>query len=186
MSVHTGSVMPSRRRAHQAAAARTVRVSRSRLPVLASWLNASASSRTSFLCAALPGPGEMTGAAGATQPSADGGRRAAKFSGNPPVSQACGLAGQRGADHLGGVRPAWLQRGRQQDLGGSAPAATHPPGPLVDRVRPEATNASAVAVSPPCQGAAASAVGAAHLPVGQGLLGRLGGADDDHRAVQQT
>jgi hypothetical protein len=29
-------------------------------------------------------------------------------------------------------------------------------------------------------------VGAAHLPVGQGLLGRLGGADDDHRAVQRT
>jgi len=34
---------------------------------------------------------------------------------------------------------------------------------------------SATAVSPPCEGAAAPAVGAAHRPVGQGFLGRLGG-----------
>jgi hypothetical protein len=75
-----------------------------------------------FLRAALPEPGEMTSAAGAAQPTADGGRRAAQRGGDPPISHACGLASQCGADHLGGVRPAWLQRGGQQDLSGSAPA----------------------------------------------------------------
>ena len=186
MSVHTGSAMPSRRRAHQAAAARTVKVSRSRLPVLASCVERLCVEPDQLLRAALPEPVEMTGVAGATQPAADGGRRAAQRGGDPPVSQAFSLAGQCGADHLGGVRPTWLQRGRQQDLGGSAAAATHPPGPHVDRVGPEATHASAAAVSPPLQGVAASAAGAAHPPFGQGLLGRLGGADDDHRAIRRT
>jgi hypothetical protein len=58
------------------------------------------------------------------------------------VSQACGLAGQCGADHLGGVRPAWLQRGGQQDLGGSASAATHPPGPAQSEVYSPRTSAT--------------------------------------------
>jgi hypothetical protein len=139
-----------------------------------------------FLRAALPEPGEMTSAAGAAQPTADGGRRAAQRGGDPPISHACGLASQCGADHVGGVRPAWLQRGGQQDLSGSAPAAAHPPGPHVDRVRPKATNASAAAVPPPRERATASVAGAAHPSVGQGLLGRLGGADDDHRALQRA
>jgi hypothetical protein len=59
-------------------------------------------------------------------------------------------------------------------------------GPHVDRVRCQATDASVPAVSPPLQGVAASAARAAQTSLGQGLLGRLGGTDDDHRAIGRT
>ena len=64
-----------------------------------------------FLCATLPEPGEMTAASGAMQPTAHGGRRAAQRGGDPPVSYACGLVSECGADNLGRVRSAWLERG---------------------------------------------------------------------------
>jgi hypothetical protein len=75
---------------------------------------------------------------------------------------------------------------RQQDLGGSAAAAARPPGPHVDRLGPQAADVSAPAVSPALEGVATSAARAAHRPVGQVLLGRLAGADDDRRAVRAT
>jgi hypothetical protein len=55
--------------------------------------------------------------------------------------------------------------------------------PHVDHLGPKPTDASAAGVAPPRDGATASAASTAH-PVGQDLLARLGGAGDDHRALQ--
>lgn len=99
---------------------------------------------------------------------------------------ACGFVGQCGADHLGGVGPARLQRGWQQHLGGFASAAASSPGPHVNHRRAEATDAPAGAVSPPLQGVSASATGTDQLALGQGLLGRLGGTDKDHRVFRSA
>lgn len=99
-----------------------------------------------FLCAALPELSElveMSAVSPAAQPAAHGGWRAAQRGGDAPVSHARGLASQRGADHLGGVGPAWLQRGRQQDLGGCASAAAHPSRAHLHRVAVMAAHAPA-------------------------------------------
>ena len=75
--VHTGSAMPSRRRAHQAAAARAVRVFVQQVAGARKLVERLGVEPDQLLRPALPEPGEMTGVAGATQPAADGGRRAA-------------------------------------------------------------------------------------------------------------
>ena len=72
------------------------------------------------------------------------------------------------------------------DMGGSAAAAAHPSGPHVDRVGPEATDTSVpgrIAITPGCLRIRGRA---AHPPVGHGLRGRLGGADNDHRDIGWT
>ena len=93
---------------------------------------------------------------------------------NPPVR----LVRQRGADHLGGVGAPRLQRGRQQDVGGGAVAAPHPPRAHGHRRRTERADGAFARVPPFGQRTAAAR--AAHDGVGEPGLGVLGSADDDH------
>ncbi|AIH36118.1 hypothetical protein IQ41_11195 [Mycobacterium tuberculosis] len=69
-------------------------------------------------------------------------------------------------------------------MGAFASAATHPLGPHIDHLRAEAAHMPAPSISPPPQGVATSAAGADQLALSQGLLGRLGRTDDDHRVLR--
>ena len=76
------------------------------------------------------------------------------------------------------VRRPRLQRGRQQDVGGGAVAAPHPPRAHGHRRRTERADGAFARVPPFGQRAAAAR--AAHDGVGEPGLGVLGSADDDH------
>ncbi len=98
--------------------------------------------------------------------------------GDPPVPESVRLVHQRCSDDLGGIGAAWLQRGRQHDVGSAAVSAARPVRAHGDRVRARAADGAFAPVAP--FGQRPRTARAPHSVAGQELGGVLWVSDHDH------